>query len=1669
MGVLDDAASKAQLLVDNPQVPTNNYSGNPILLAADNHNLANGESSWYDPSTIGDFVGASAVSAALQLANSAIAIGRWTGVTNADNYNIGDQMYKIDNNLGDYYNQHGTAADVAGMLAGSFVPMGLGAKLYGAGSKMLGAAVMGDVGENSAGALGLIPSIQKSLISQAVETMGSSGTAMSFMNPNVAMSLGLGVVEDYAQGTVMLGLATAAMNQSPLFDGMSVSDLAADTFSLSPLYLSGSLLNRAAKIYGKVRGETAAITEALNPHRQATAVTGNATPADQLMAWAGDIKTRPEIDPTAENAALLQQTQDKANASTILAMRAKALEVTGGDVTAARTLVGNIVNDMGMDEVLKSVPNMQSFKRLAEDLSDSPAMAAKVLSGLKNDADVVGAVQAGTIREDALQAMKESTSPATNFQPAQLRQAGKNSLVINRVTDEVLDDYLPTLGDTLGKDDAMAVSKNGRALQVGADSYPQLIANNSSLSVLDGNRMAAEARYIYALEATSEQIAKTMPEVVGQYDFPMMERRVMDGDISLDRPVKINMGADNPQLVISSVPELKIYLSNQKEVAAAFLRENGASTQEVSQRLNVSNVFAKDPSIIMNDANVDKHYYRMQNSTYRAIGTNEVVKPYMEPTHYITRYDAPLKTQMQYAKSITLGAQYLAMKEAAYDKTVGQAVANVLGDDKAALLPDRSSININNTTQYGAGGQLLSFARGEYRSTAESMEAIGKVGYTAATERIKDTLGRLNPYATALGIDKAATTEFNMIDNLLRRVGSAEGDLGAFYNLARDDAGKMILLHPNDVADIQLAAARVGYKMANSTYTDMVAWARHNNVQLTKSYYVQNEAVADFLQSHVESTAARQAPLRTLMEAKGLVTSDLTGRLYAPPLDTAATPFYAFVRDLTAGGRGISMINARDAKTLQSMIADVKANFPHYDVITNADSNAFFKAKGEYSYDNSITENYVNSTLQRKGIQNFLTPPTDSTKMIDSYLNWHTNQETSLVRSLLGAKYGQVFDSIEALGKDSLAAQGATWKGKINDLVAGKANNPWMDYRRTALFIPKNTNTVVRTLDDFITKTTDGAWNDAKQIIKTAFTKMDPEELDKLNDVLDKNGLGRPYTSAATVALANMNVDKGVLRKFIGRAQGILSSLMLGMDPFQALNNHIGSYIQNSSEIVNIKSMLKSDPKFADVAKLIEQRVPGTDIYQTSPVKLIASAIADCVGDSGKALLAKYQSMGFDLSEIQQMRSVINDLSVANTDSSSMLMTRLDKAFDTASKISLTKKSEQFNRILSARIIDKLSSPLVEAGLMDEAGQHAMMNNFINRVHGNFIASQRPQIFQGVLGSAASLYQTYTWNLMQQMFRNIGEGSNRAVFTALAMQGSLYGMSNLPGFNQLNNLIAMADGNPEHHDIFDTMSAGGKDGAEWMMYGLGSNVLGLVHPSLKTSLFTRGDINPRSWSVLPTNPMDFPVVSTAAKAVGSIYNAFKKIEGGGAVGASILEGIEHMGLNRPITGFAQVLNGQSTNNDGTMLSAVDLSNAETYIRFLGGRPMNEALAMQAVERTKSYMQSDKDAKNTLGEIIKTQVKDGQIPDQATQDKFARQYAESGGNLKNFSAFYARNALNANQSLVNTMVNQNKSFVSTYMQHVMGGDSLSTNYVTPTPTTANLSGQSGQGMGQGRNQ
>lgn len=280
----------------------------------------------------------------------------------------------------------------------------------------------------------------------------------------------------------------------------------------------------------------------------------------------------------------------------------------------------------------------------------------------------------------------------------------------------------------------------------------------------------------------------------------------------------------------------------------------------------------------------------------------------------------------------------------------------------------------------------------------------------------------------------------------------------------------------------------------------------------------------------------------------------------------------------------------------------------------------------------------------------------------------------------------------------------------------------------------------------------------------------------------------------------------------------------------------------------------------------------------------------------------------------------------------------------------------------------------------------------------------------------------------------------------MGLQGTVFGAQSLPGFTAINqHIIGTASGNPNHTDLYDAVYGTlPKGAADWLMYGASSNML--LDPNLKINLYTRGDINPRSLTVVPVNPLDVPIVKASTKFFGNLKDTVQKLIQGGNVWPTLLQGLEHNGVSRPLEGLAQTLEGftnpnyqsYSTSGKGNVIASNDLLSLANLSRIAGAKPLDEAIATDAAYRLNAYAAYDRDKIEKLGAAIKTTVQAGNNPTDEQVGNFAQEYAALGGKQGTFNKFMARTIMQANTSQANLLARHLANPLSTSMQEIMGG-------------------------------
>jgi hypothetical protein len=749
------------------------------------------------------------------------------------------------------------------------------------------------------------------------------------------------------------------------------------------------------------------------------------------------------------------------------------------------------------------------------------------------------------------------------------------------------------------------------------------------------------------------------------------------------------------------------------------------------------------------------------------------------------------------------------------------------------------------------------------------------------------------------------------------------------------------------------------------------------------------------------------------------------------------------------------MLYAKDAQTLDNMrneiMSDPELRGRGLRVITKTEAEEYYKSVGQYEFERTLNENYINTALARKGKSQSFLPTTDPDKIVNDFLEWHLQRDSSLIRTTTEHKYAQDFATLRQYAAGALDASKSKF-GYVSPMAFAEntAKNPASDLIKMALDISK--------VDEYplwtpLNKFLDGAFSSlTEKIGKTFGSATSPAHLDEINSALKQAGYQDVIVDSALYEAMNGKVARGTLSSIVNKANSIIATFALRSDPFNALNNAVGSSVLLGAETKSVirAIMNGNEDAVGQLAALAKIKVPGTDSLQLSPAKLIAKQISEYRPGSEKVAWGKKH--GFISSITDQYDQTLDTigLAIARGDESFIqkAMTSAKNLGDKAEVFTGNRLAEEMNRFVAAGVMKDITDVAVRNGLMDERTALSYINTFVNRTQGNYLASQRPVLFQGPLGQAMGLFQTYQFNLLQQVFRHIGEGSKKDLAVMMGLQFGIYGMNGLPAFNAINTyIIGQAGGNPENKTLYDAVLSGaGKDAGEWLLYGGLSNGLSLFHPDLKTNIYSRGDINPRHVTLVPLDPSKTPIYQATERLLKNTYEGMTQVAMGADVWGTFLRGIEQNGISRPLAGMAQILEAAgrpdnkviSSNQQGNMLMAHDLYSLSSLMRIAGAKPLDEAIVNDQMFRVNTWRSKDSEKRKQLAEGIKTSILNGQAPDAAQIEGFAEEYAKYGGKQTEFASFMANQYTKTSVSQAELLRRNTSSPYSKSMQLIMNG-------------------------------
>jgi hypothetical protein len=1032
--------------------------------------------------------------------------------------------------------------------------------------------------------------------------------------------------------------------------------------------------------------------------------------------------------------------------------------------------------------------------------------------------------------------------------------------------------------------------------------------------------------------------------------------------------------------------------------------------------------YANRDTIVLNYKNLNQQQINELGQVYQIVPRGDMITGPQQEKFLLdsTGNNTFITGQQAYAYRVKLAKEQL-----------NNAFSSVFGEDGKKFVDFSFEQLSGLADQLGAGAGLVSFANADYGDMLRLLvQHTGKEVHLLTQKYSNANLTRLQPFLAQLKNSPQDSGELVAIVTKLRR--SPENFTIFQHQQGIDDAGNLIsgtyLIDKNIIRD----------KVSLQSAIEQAATGTQGD---TAAFRIRSQLVSDFLREHMDINREIVQKRKVLLNAQGITSNIPEDTLHAPPIDTRKIPYFAFVRPIEGkifGDSNVSMITAKNAEELQRLAAQVDTK--QFQVIFKKESEAFHKAKGDYEYSRGFNESTVNSGLHKAGKLGDFLPSFEPTDVLEDFVQYHQRAASQLVRDGVSTKYSQTFTELRRLSEQFTLA--ATSKAEpISKLFQRNVQDPFDDYIKTALDISKRSEfTLLHQTNEFIDAVGTRAYAAVDAARDRAFKgKITWQEA---NSELERFGLSAPFEDAHSFAVAQTVADRNLIKTALQKANMALATVTLRFDAANSLMNVISTPIMLGTELASIRRSVANDPALAGkLAELTSELIPGGAGRIPSTTRLVYDAIKNYWGPDSKALIERYIKNGDIKDVISQYHEMVDDLSLLPKLVPSEFSKKADKWTERVATGFGNNFAEQFTRFVSADVMRQITEPLVKAGKMGVAEQNAYMSVFVNRVQGNYIASQRPILFQGTLGSALGLFQTYQFNLLQQLFRHIENRDLKTVAVMGGLQTSLFGLNGLPLFDAINtNIIGNASINAGHRDIYSTVAQANKEAGDWLMYGTASALP--IFNGKGPALYTRGDINPRHASIIPITPLDVPAVDGTIRFATNLVNIGKKLAAGGNVGASLMEGLEHNSVSRPLAGLAQAFQGYSTTSKGSLIAASnDFWSVANASRVLGAKPLDESVLLNTKFRSEAYKAADREAISILGSAIKTKLRGNQAPTDEEMQDFVGKYAAHGGRVENFSSALQSWSRDANQSILNTLANQVRSPYGQRMVEVMGGERM----------------------------
>lgn len=1041
--------------------------------------------------------------------------------------------------------------------------------------------------------------------------------------------------------------------------------------------------------------------------------------------------------------------------------------------------------------------------------------------------------------------------------------------------------------------------------------------------------------------------------------------------------------------LISKARAEDILVREKTRLVQAFQLENAYNELSIAKFLNIND-------------DAEKILTGLEKTDFLQMGQRDMTKPQWLQVNFNRKQIGGIDDQ-EASWAMTLQRAEL------LNDTGNQFAGKILGEDYGVLDLNISRQDLNDLSLVDQKASFFGAGRPDFGTFREKAAYIGKQVGDIIRRRTQEVEELFAPHFQNMNHpnNRLARVEMVAAENLLHK-GS--------YTLRRTSDGTEVMVRTDFLEEVDSLEE---FSLASLEGIDI-----SDEVDVFKTL---SPSVGSVMRMHYEETGKHFDSFKNAADGQGKHLNWTRDKLVPVHRDLKSERHYAFVQPTVVGeGKGVpkGMIFARTQQEFDAKfkVMTTGANAKDYKVVTASQVKDFKKLTGQYNAGDKFDEVNFDSEL-RSEFKTFDTAPNldlTNSSTLERMRLMHQRRQEAIVREGVRLRHSETFDYLK---QNELAYGKTNVDSVFGGRFAKEQDNIYADTANLMLGVRSNIGTGNEWyvgVSDYLGKSASAVLNTALRLTPTN-RSLTIKDLEKVNAKLDDMGFQSPYEDVLTTTLASPAIqDTRSFNTLVRAMNGFVSTTMLTLDTAHHIVSTISTPILLLPVLREAKLGLKGTEQGVALEALTSVGVPGTKHIEPTPMKLMMDAVSSFWTPEGKAFMKELRERRLLPDYLTEYREAHDFADFDGKHSLGTVLSKVEQFRNVAGKYSGYRFSEDFSRYIVAASVKRVAEL---RGIQGEE-LYATISSSIDKVHAVHRSTQRAQFFNGPVGQAVGLFQSYSFNWMQNAMTRIEKGDTKGALMMAALQAGTFGARSLPGMKAMNSYIG--ESNRQNEDLYSLTNAyDEKSFGQYLMYGLGS------HATLfPMDLYNRGDMNPRNPLFIPTSPGEIPGVSILAKFAGTLYDTAKNVgesitDDSRSTSAALIHGLAHNGLNRPLQGIGTIMQGAVTSGAGTTFienanyinndTGMNLSLGAGFARLLGSKPLTESVLMDEVFRKKAYQANARLESEALGTDIRLAIRSGQDLGKEQIDKYALDYERSGGNLENFNSFFTRQFQTANES------------------------------------------------------